>query len=210
MKWLVFKDLRNILLYIVLFVTCDLNAQTLLNNDTVKIGEVIIERVKYGSELPGYKTERLDSSILSKYSQLTLADVLENSLNISVKSYGMGGTATAAFRGTGAGHTIVDWNGIDIGNPMLGQSDLSLISSGMSDGITVYYGGASMTVDNGGIGGIINLVTGPDWNHETDMTLSTGTGSFGNYSGLIKFKKGTENFQSSTKIFMQKAENDFR
>lgn len=190
--------------------SCNLNGQILSQNDTVRIGEVIIQRSKLGSELPGYKTERLDSSILENYSQLSLAEILDENLNISVKSYGMGGTATATFRGTGAGHTKVEWNGINLGNPMLGQSDLSLITTGMTDEITVYYGGASMPLDNGGIGGVINLITGPDWDRGTKISVSTGTGSFGHYSGLLKFKKGTQKFQSSTKIFAQISENDFR
>jgi len=178
--------------------------------DTIRIGEVIIQRSKYSSDLPGYKTERLDSSILESYSQLSIAEVLEENLNISVRSYGMGGTATATFRGTAAGHTKVEWNGIDLGNPMLGQSDLSLITTGMTDGITVYYGSASMPLVNGGIGGAINLTTGPDWEQRSKISVSTGTGSFGHYSGLLKFIKSTRTFQSSTKVFTQTSENDFR
>ncbi len=202
--------LHGLVFFWVLFISCDLNAQLIPGNDTVRIGEVIIKRTKYDSELPGYKTERLDSSVLADYSQLNLADVLENSLNISVKSYGMGGTATASFRGTGAGHTIVDWNGINIGNPMLAQSDLSTISSAMTDGITVYYGGGSVPVGDGGLGGIVNLVTVPDWEDATNISFTTGMGSFGHYSGFLKVKKGSGKFQSSTKIYYQKSENNFR
>ena len=46
---------------------------------------------------------------------------------------------------------------------MLGQSDLALIPAGLIDNIQIYYGGASMPLNSGGIGGIINLETGPVW-----------------------------------------------
>ena len=55
------------------------------------------------------------------------------------------------------------WNGININHPMLGQSDLSLIPAGLIDDIQIYYGGASMPLNSGGIGGIINLETKPVW-----------------------------------------------
>jgi outer membrane cobalamin receptor len=204
------KILRYSLFSINLFLTCTLTGQVVSQKDTVKIGEVIIQRNKYIYQLPGYKTERIDSAILENYSQLTLADLLEENLNISVKSYGMGGAATAALRGTGAGHTQIAWNGIDLSNPMLGQFDLSLITPGLTDGIAVYYSGASMLINNGGIGGIINLLTCPDWDEGTNISVSSSAGSFGHYSGLMKIKMGTRRFQSGTKVFLQASENNFR
>ena len=122
----------------------------------------------------------------------------------------MGGTATPSFRGTGASHTEIAWNGININNPMLGQSDLSLIPVGLIDDIQIYFGGASMSLNSGGIGGIINLETKPYWKNETLISISPGMGSFGQYSGLAKIKTGNTNFQTVTKYFFQSAENDFR
>jgi iron complex outermembrane receptor protein len=79
----------------------------------------------------------------------------------------MGGTATPSLRGTGAGHTGLTWNGVNISHPMLGQSDLSLVPVGLIDDIQIFYGGASMPLSNGGIGGIINLETHPVWKKES-------------------------------------------
>ena len=98
-------------------------------DDTIKIKEVVISRKKSIQILPGYKKITIDSSILMNYSHSTLADLLSENSEIFIKSYGMGGTATPSFRGTGASHTQIDWNGININNPMLGQSDLSLYTS---------------------------------------------------------------------------------
>ncbi len=160
--------------------------------------------------MPGYRKENLDSAVAASYSHRTIAEVLSLKSGIFIKSYGMGGTATPAFRGTGAGHTQIAWNGININNPMLGQSDLSLLPVGMTDNIQICFGGASMTLGSGGIGGIINLETKPDWKNGTSVTLSPGIGSFGQSSGLISVRSGSAIFQTSTKAFYYKAENDFR
>jgi outer membrane cobalamin receptor len=193
-----------------LFTVLPLKAQFSFHDDTIRINEVVISGKKLISGLSGYKTEHIDSSILKDYSNLTLAEVLSENSNISIKSYGMGGTATTSFRGTGASHTQVTWNGINLGNPMLGQSDLSLISTGLIDGITLFFGGASMSLNSGGIGGIINLETRPVWKKETIISVNAGAGSFGNYSGLVKVKSGNIKLQTVTRAFFLTSENNYR
>ncbi|MBK7627740.1 MAG: TonB-dependent receptor plug domain-containing protein [Bacteroidales bacterium] len=197
-------------IYIALLLTISLNGQIALHKDTIRISEVVISGNRMSSEIPGYRKESLDSSVVTSYSHRTVAEVLSLKSGIFIKSYGMGGTATPAFRGTGAGHTQIAWNGININNPMLGQSDLSLFPVGMTDNIQIYFGGASMTLGSGGIGGTINLETKPDWKNETSATISPGIGSFGTYSGLVSLKTGNESFQTNTRAFYYSAENDFR
>ena len=136
--------------------------------------------------------------------------MLSENSDISIKSYGMGGTATAAFRGTGASQTVIDWNGVNINSPMSGQTDLSLIPVGLIDDIDIYYGGASMPLNNGGIGGTINLETRPEWNRKTTISLNAGMGSFGQYSSLLKVRAGNSHIQTVTRGFYMSAENDFR
>jgi len=165
---------------------------------------------RISNEPAGYKIITLDTTHLSNYSNGTISEVLAENTNLLVKSYGMGGVATPSLRGTGAGHTPITWNNINLNNPMLGQTDLSLLPSGLIDDIQIYFGGASMIVASGGIGGIINLETKPDWSGGTTISLSPGIGSFGQFSGLAKVKSGGANFQSVTKAFLQSAENDFR
>jgi vitamin B12 transporter len=187
-----------------------LQGQIFHNDDTIRINEVLITGNKHNSEPQGYKKITIDSVILENNSQSSLSEMLSGNTNIFIKSYGMGGIATPSFRGTGASHTLIDWNGININSPMLGQTDLSLIPAGLVDDIQIFYGGASMSFSSGGIGGIINLGTKPVWKKETSVSLSGSSGSFGRYSGLLKFKSGNTNFQTVTKLFFQSAENDFR
>lgn len=185
-------------------------SQMSMELDTVRIGEVVISSAKAESAFSGLKRNMLDSATLKEYSNNSLSELLAGHSLIFIKSYGTGGVASPSFRGTGANHTIIDWNGININNPMLGQSDLSIIPSGLIDNIDVFYGGASMVLNNGGIGGAINLETGPEWEKQTRVTLSTGIGSFGEFTGLMKVKTGNLQFQSVTKAYLVSAENNFR
>ncbi len=179
-------------------------------DDTIKIKEVVISRNKFNAGQSGYKKTTIDSSVLFNYSNSNLSEMLSENTDIFIKSYGMGGTATPSFRGTGASHVLVDWNGININSPMLGQSDLSLIPVGLIDDVQIYFGGASMSLNDGGIGGTINLETKPVWKKETLISLNSGAGSFGQYWGLMNVKTGTCKFQTVTKGYFQNSENNFR
>ena len=184
------------------------NAFTQTLADTVNIEEIIVNG-RPVSGASGFKVSIIDSSVLNGYGQSNLSDVLMDNSPVFIKSYGLGSLATTSFRGTGAGQTQVLWNGISINSPMLGQSDLSLIPAGMVDNISVYFGGASLEVNSGGIGGIINVESKPRWRDGSDLTINTGTGSFGRYSGLVKYNRGTAEFQSVTRAFLNSAKNDF-
>jgi iron complex outermembrane receptor protein len=200
----------GVLLITLISIPVSLNGQDPFETDTIKIKEVIITRKQVSSEQPGFKFFNIDSSRLENYSQFFLNDLLRDATPLFIKEYGAGLTATASFRGTSAGHTQVEWNGININDPMLGQTDFSLIPSGLIDNVLVSFGGASMDLGSGAIGGIINLETEPLWNRQTVIDIAPGTGSFGRYSGLVKASTGNENFQSVTKAFMCASENNFR
>jgi outer membrane cobalamin receptor len=181
-----------------------------MRTDTINIGEVIISSKKANSEAPGFKTSSIDTSILKFNAHNSIAYLLSHYSGVSIKSYGIGGSSSPSFRGTGAGHTQLTWNGININHPMLGQSDLSLVPAGLIDDVQIYYGGASMPMNSGGIGGTINLETLPVWKKETMISVNPGIASFGQYTGLFKLRTGNSKFQSVTKGFFQSSENDFR
>ncbi len=204
------KTLKYTLLYIAALICLPLTGQMSFLSDTVRIQEVVINGGKNDAALTGFKTQSVDSSVLKNNSHGSLADILAVHSNIFIKSYGMGGTASPSFRGTGAGQTQLAWNGLNINSPMPGQSDLALVPVGLIDEIKIYFGGASMPLSSGGIGGIINLESKPVWRKETLISINPGIGSFGQYSGLFKVRTGGTDFQTVTKAFFQSSENDFR
>jgi len=184
--------------------------QDIMANDTLRIPEVVITRKQISSEQPGFKFYSIDSSRLRTYGNYMLNDILRTETPLFIKEYGAGLTSTASFRGTSAGHTRIAWNGININDPMLGQTDFSLIPAAMIDNIMVSFGGASMDLGSGAIGGIINLSTEPVWKKETVIDLEPGIGSFGRYSVSAKISTGSERFQSVTRAYYNQALNNFR
>ncbi len=141
--------------------TVHLHGQVSLQNDTILIESVEIKGKAYPDEYAGSKITRFDSSLISGYKHMTVAELLSENSGIYIKSYGSGGLSTASFRGTGAGNTQLAWNNINISNPMVGQSDLSLVPAGFFDDINILYGGGSMNIASGGSGGVIDLVSKP-------------------------------------------------
>ena len=194
---------------LLVLLSLSLNGQISMIKDTIKINEVIITREVVSKEIKGYKKTNIDSAVLWSYSNKSLSELLAQNSAIFVKSYGLGGSATPSFRGTGASHTQLQWNNININDPMLGQPDLSLVPAGLIDEIGIYYGGSSMPSCIGGIGGMINLETKPEWRKESLITIIPGIGSFGQFSGLAKVRAGNLNFQSVTKAYIQYARNNF-
>jgi vitamin B12 transporter len=186
-----------------------LHGQNPVIADTFRIQEVIISSKQISSSQPGYKFYNIDSLRLKDYSLLPLTDVLDENTSLYIKNYGSGGTATSSFRGTFAGHTKVTWNGININDPMLGQTDFSLIPSGLIDNVMISFGGSSMDLGNGAIGGIINLENEPKWKTQTQLDAGSGAGSYGRYSEFVKAGTGSEHFQSVTKGYFSSAKNDF-
>ena len=143
------------------------------------------------------------------YSHLSFSELLSECTPIFIKSYGYGGSATSSFRGAGASHTQITWNGININSPMLGQSDFSLLTPGISDNITLSYGGASVFDGSGGFGGTINLGNKPVWSETSELYLSTGAGSFGRFAGSLKLRTGNNTFQTVTRVFLNSSKNNF-
>jgi vitamin B12 transporter len=177
-------------------------------SDTIRIKEVIINSHAFMSSR-GSVVIDIDSSVLKDYNHNNISDVLSENTPVFVKNYGAGGIATISLRGTGAGYTQFAWNGVNLNSPMLGQTDLTLIPAGFIDEINIYLGGASLSLNSGGIGGIANIETKPVWSDETAISANLSAGSFGKYSALLKAKTGNRNFQSSTKALFQVAENNY-
>jgi iron complex outermembrane receptor protein len=92
---------------------------------------------------------------------------------------------------------------------MLGQIDLTLIPVSQFEEIEVLYGASSLTRTTGAFGGVINLVTKPDWNNRIFTSLSQTIASFDNYTTNLNVVAGTGSFQSSTKVNFNSAVNDF-
>ncbi|GJM63559.1 TonB-dependent receptor [Persicobacter diffluens] len=157
-----------------------------------------------------FKQSRIESHIIEENLSANLGDLLTLETPIFIKSYGAGGAQTVSFRGTGASHTQVYWNGINLNSPMLGQVDLSLFPVAFSDEIKVDYGASSLLYGTGGLGGAIHMNNRVSFGKISDLRLTQSIGSFSEYVTSGSYSKGNDKWQSVTKFYYKTAANDFK
>lgn len=177
--------------------------------DTLKIREVVVKgRPMLRSA--GFNRMVVDTLALRESAAWSLSDLLRSSSPMFVKGYGPGGIATVSLRGTGASHTVLTWNGINLNSPMLGQSDFSLVPSILADVVTIHNGGSSIASAQGGLGGVVELETKPSWNappFSAETNLSAG--GYGRISSASMIRYGEGSWRFTTRFTHGRADNDF-
>jgi len=161
---------------------------------------------------PEIQTLRLDSNQLARHQTQPLADLLSEVPSVFIKSYGQSGISTPAFRGTGAGHTQVLWNGLPTNSPSLGLTDFSLGNTSLFEGVEILYGSRSLEYGEGALGGSIQLQNKPV--HElygpgNHLQIGQEVGSFGNYRTQFALGLRKKRWWASTKALYAQGENDF-
>ena len=198
--------IRVVLLFFLFFVNQFLFSQSL--KDTLQL-EGFEVKSNFLVHNPGFKKVRIDSSLLIPQMNADLSTILAQHSTIFIKSYGNGSLATPSLRGTSASHTQIEWNGISINSPMLGMMNLSQVPVSQFNDIDILYGPASISQTSGAFGGVINLVTNPDWNNRINILIAQTLASFSSYNTNVGIAIGNLNVQSVTKINYGSALNDF-
>jgi len=181
------------------------------NNDTViyKLPEITIIQTKQEQLENSKKIISIDSLTLARYNTSSLADLLSSQSTLHIKSYGNANIAATSMRGGNANHTALLWNGLNIQNAMLGQTDLSIIPTLFFDNVSLEYGGGSAMWGSGAIGGSIHLQNKNRFNQGFETKLQTSVGSFGTTkigtSVLLSYKK----ILSNTKLYYTNSDNNY-
>ncbi len=177
--------------------------------DTIQIHEVVINENKLSGQ-DFLQITRLDSTELENNHTENLSDLLTKHSDIFIKSYGHGQLATASFRGSAPSHTKVQWNGIGLNSPMLGQVDFSLVPVFFVDEINIFYSGSSVSKTSGALGGSISLNNTPQWNKRLFAEILAGYGSFDTYHSYTSFGGGNKKIQYKSSLFYDYSKNNFR
>ena len=94
---------------------------------------------------------------------LSLADFIKQESSAYLKEYGKGMGAYLSVRGTSSSHTSIDWNGLNLSVPTIGQTDFSHVPLYFFDAMDIHIGGSSALYGDGTLGGSIRLKTSPHW-----------------------------------------------
>jgi iron complex outermembrane receptor protein len=180
----------------------------------VSLSAVTVRAIAPERFLAGQKIQRIDSTTLLQFRFSTIADLLTYNTPLAFKSYGPGQLVTVAFRGTSANHTAVLWNGININQPNLGQTDFSTVPVAGFDKLAVQYGSGASAIGSDAVGGSILLGSQPDWQTKLGVTIGQQLGQFRNnqtqlglrYSGVL-----SRNWQVSGRTYLYRSQlnNDY-
>lgn len=181
--------------------------------DTAKQPSEILEEVSVSDYRitadASFKSQNLRVDSLNQTGRQTLAEILRNTTPVFVKSYGGNGIATLSLRGTGASHTAVFWNNLELNSPMLGLSDLSTIPAAAFNSAELQYGFASISDGSGALGGSLRLNSQPDYSKKLKLNLGQFIGSFGQRQTTLGAEGRLGKLYSQTQLYHFQAENNF-
>ncbi|MCK9205031.1 MAG: TonB-dependent receptor [Bacteroidales bacterium] len=184
-------------------------AQKSLSDTTYHLTEVVVTANRLENFSAGSKIQNIDSITISQYKTGNLSSLLENESPLFIKSYGMGSLATSSFRGGSANHTAILWNGFNLGSPMNGQLDLSLIPNGFMNSINIQFGGSSALWGSGAVGGTIHLSNNVKFNNGITISAGTSFGSFSDFGQNILVEISKPKWVTSLKLSNTFAKNNF-
>lgn len=159
--------------------------------------------------LLGASRTTLDSVRLAESPMLSLGDLLSQSSSVFIKSYGRGTMSTASFRGTSPSHTEVQWNGLRINSPMLGQVDLSLVPSYFIDDLSLWHGISSSNVTAGALGGAVTLANKPFVSNGHRLAFVQSVGQYATLDTYLRYGYGRGGLSLSTRLYRASSENNF-
>jgi iron complex outermembrane receptor protein len=177
--------------------------------DSTALEEVQVQAQRFSRYQTGFHYTKLDSSKTMLMPAATLGRLLQSFTPIHIRSYGPSGIATPSFRGTGAEHTAVLWNGFNISNAMLGQFNFATMPTLAIDDIQIQHGGNGALFGSGAIGGTIMLNNSAQFNSGLKATTGLTVGSFGLWQPILQFSFGNTNKYIKISYQKQVAQNNY-
>jgi vitamin B12 transporter len=181
-----------------------------IGQDTTLLQNVEVLTIKNELSSTGKRIDSPDSNARQLFIFQSIADLLSNNSTVYIKNYGPGSLASSSIRGGNASQTALLWNGFNIQNPMLGQSDLSLLPSVLFDDIKVEYGGSSSLWGSGAVGGGIQMKNKTEFGKGWGTKVNLGAGSFNTSNASSNISYSNHKFFSSTRSYFQSSNNNFR
>lgn len=182
-------------------------AQNLKQDSVYQLPEFSTQTNRFEQFSIGNKIIQTDSLLKATQNKATLAQLLALSSPLFIKNYGVGQLATTSFRGAGAAHTAILWNGINLQSNMNGQTDFNLIAVSVLDEVSVFYGGNSALYGSGAIGGAVLLKNASAFKKQSAY-YRLGLGSFSDQQHYVGFAKGNAKMYIKLNAYWRNAINN--
>jgi vitamin B12 transporter len=144
----------------------------------------------------------------SSQSAYSLAELIGRSSAAFVKQYSPGSLASPSLRGTGAAHTALIWNGLNLQSSMNGQLDLSLIPGILFDEFRIQEGAGAASWGSGAIGGSIFLNS--NTSNKNNLRFQYTIGSWGFQQRAIDASYGKGRIRLRTRAYQSTNQNNFK
>ena len=195
--------------YYLLFLGMLLALPALSQNEPVtRLEEVVLSDISLKRDSGERRVMWLNDSILRE-NEPSLTSVLKFNSTIFLRENGLGGVASASFRGTSAQQTAVIWNGININSQFTGQTDFNTIPTGMFNDVSIRPGGGSVLYGSGAIGGSVHLNNRFKFDGKFINHLKLDYGSFETFSGAFKTAISSKKTSFQLNLIRNTSENDF-
>jgi len=195
--------------FVLLFCVRFAGAQILNGDSAIRLQEYTITADRFYQFNSGIKITHTDSLYKQIAGFNSLSNLLAFQTPVFIKNYGPSQISTTSLRGSSAEHTAVLWNGINLQNSMNGQTDFSLIQSGLMDDIDLLYGGNTALYGAGAIGGAIMMNNKPRYQKGVGVRYQINHGSFGLWQHLVKVRYASNKAYIQVKAYNNRAENNF-
>jgi vitamin B12 transporter len=196
-----FDSTRKMRLYVcscALFLSFLAHAQEAIPDTSLLLPLVEVSASRLFNFSPGMKLERMDSALISNYSNTSISSLVLNNSSAYARSYGTGGLSTLSIRGSQATQAGIFWNGFNLNQPNLGMTDLSLIPVFLFSEVALQYGGASALYGSGLIGGSLHLTNTPEYSSPLTTCIQFSPSSTRNYTLGGKLSYGNDRFSIHT------------
>jgi len=174
-----------------------------------ELDEVVVSDSRLKNYAEGHKLKRLTDSTIQRGGPF-LTSLLAFNSNIYLKENGFGMVSSPAFRGTGASHTAVIWNGININSPLNGQVDFNTIDPFNYSSVDIRSGGGSVQFGTGAIGGSVHLNNELGFEDHFDHQIMIGYGSFDTKKVNYRQSFGNRKWSHSFGINYTDSDNDYK
>jgi vitamin B12 transporter len=200
--------MKPVILIVAIFHFAVLRAQQSVMSDTVvSLHEFIVHDIRNAESNPALLHVQINTGENGN-NVFSLGTLLSRLTPAFIKQYGSGGLSSPSLRGTGAAHTALIWNGINLQSSMNGQQDLSLIPAQMFDHFLVQEGSSNAAWGSGAIGGSIFLENKIP--PAPKIRLGSSIGSYGFSQQYGDFVYGKGQVRMRTKVFTSRAVNNFK
>lgn len=181
---------------------------TLFAQDSISAIEV--KAYPYKKYAIGAKIWQPDSILIAQNNSSQLSEWLLRYTGAYMKEYGNGLLGSISLRGTGAGHTAVLWNGLNINSATLGESDFVNIPLFANDQVGLQMGSSASLFGSEAVGGAILLSNTAKQSEEgQSFRFRQDIGSFGRNFTALKFYQSQGKITTRTSIYRFSLKNNF-